>query len=317
MLNQNKIISAACLFSILLFMHGCMKEDYSNCGIYLHFKYTNNSEDVDKFVDEIKVINLFVFDENKHYVGGWTHNAASGNEIRLPLDKGTYTFVAWANLSEHFQYTELKPGSTSFDEAILSLTRDAEQAVTVHPQPIFHSIANDVYVKAMGIQKQEMDFTHNVNHVSVTIDGLPDTDEPATGRALQPAPGSRFALMVTANNADLKFDNSPKVNAPFVNYTPAYGQTKKPLSGEFTLMRLHAGDNSRLKLFHQADNGVWSTLYDESLTDLIMKNPNIDFDRLSTFDIKLKLDYTYSVIGINVNGWEITVNDDGHGGIIG
>lgn len=317
MINQNKYIPVVCLLSVLLFLHGCMKEDYSNCGIYLRFKYTNNPEEVDKFVEEIKVINIFVFDENKQYVGGWTHNSALGNEIRLPLDQGTYTFVAWANLSEHFQYTELKVGSTTFDEAILSLTRDAEQTVAVHPQPIYHSIAGNVYVKAMGIQKQEMDFMHDVNHVSVTIDGLPIPNKPATGRALQSAPGSRFALMVTANNADLKFDNSPKVNAPFVNYTPAYRQTEKLLSGEFTLMRLHAGDNSRLKLFHQADNGVWSTLYDESLTDLIMKNPNIDFDRLSTFDIKLKLDYTYSVIGINVNGWEITVNDDGHGGIIG
>lgn len=317
MINQNKYISTVYLLSLLMFMHSCMKEDYSNCGIYLHFKYTHNPEQVDKFVEEIKVINIFVFDENKHYVGGWMHNAASGNEIRLPLDKGTYTFVAWANLSEHFQYTELKVGSSTFDEAILSLTRDAEQTITIQPQPIYHSIADNVYVKAMGIQKQEMDFVHDVNHVNVSIEGLPIQNEPVSGRALEPAPGSSFALMITANNADLKFDNSPKVNAPFVNYTPVYRQTEMPLSAGFTLMRLYAGDNSRLKLLHQSESGSWTTLYNESLSDLIMRNPNIDFGRLSEFDIKLKLDYTYSVIGIIVNGWDIIENDDGQGGIIG
>ncbi len=317
MINQNKYIPVVCLLSVLLFLHGCMKEDYSNCGIYLRFKYTNNPEEVDKFVEEIKVINIFVFDENKQYVGGWTHNSALGNEIRLPLDQGTYTFVAWANLSEHFQYTELKVGSTTFDEAILSLTRDAEQTVAVHPQPIYHSIAGNVYVKAMGIQKQEMDFMHDVNHVNVTIDGLPIQNAPVVGRALEPASSSSFALMVMANNADLKFDNSLKVNAPFVNYTPAYRQTEMSLSAGFTLMRLYAGDNSRLKLLHQGESGIWTTLYDESLSGLIMKNPNIDFVRMSEFDIKLKLDYTYSVIGLTVNGWEMVENDDGQGGIIG
>lgn len=315
--NQYKYVFTIFLLSVFLFLHSCMKEDYSDCGIYLHFKYTNTPDYTDKFAEEIEVINLFVFDENKYFVGGWTHNSASGNEFRLPLDKGIYTFVAWANLSEHFQYSELKVGSTTFDEAILSLTRDAEQTVTVHPQPIYHSIARNVHVKAMGIQKQEMDFMHDINHVNITIEGLPIQNKPATGRALAPAPDTKFALMVTANNADLKFDNSPKVNAPFVNYTPVYRQTGTSLNSDFTLMRLYAGDNSRLKLLHQDENGLWTTVYDESLSSLIMQSPNTDFNRMSKFDIKLKLDYTYTVIGITVNGWQITENDDGHGGIIG
>lgn len=316
---QCRYILSVSLLSVIFLLHGCMKEDWSDCGLYLQFKYTNHPEQTDKFAEEIQAVRLFVFDAEKRFVGEWQHNSSSGNQIRIPLEKGTYTLVAWGNLSEDFKISDFNVGSTTFDEVFLSLSRDAEQTVNVRPKSLFHGMVSNIYVKQVGLQKQEIDFVHDVNHVQVKVDGLPveAANMSTTGRGITPAPNTRFALFITSDNADLKFDNSRKMNSPYVTYTPLYSQTETQLNTDFSLMRLWAGDNSRLKLLHQEDNGTWSTRYEESLTDLLLKNPATDLARMSNFSISLEFDYTYTLISITVNGWKEVINDDGQGGIIG
>lgn len=310
---------ATCLLLIGTFflLHSCMKEDLSACGLYIDFKYTNNPDRTDKFAEAINTVNLFVFDGEGIFVGEWEHPASSaGNQIRLPLEQGDYTIVAWANLSDAFHLTQFQVGSTTFDEATLSLVRDAEQSVTVHPQPLYHSILRGLHVKQIGLQYKDMDFSHSVNHVQVDMEGFPVEAAPSE-RGLSPAPNTRFAAEVTSNNADFTFDYTRKENAPFVYYMPYYWQTERTVHAGFTLMKLESGDKTVLKVKHREEDGSWTILYEANLTELLLQNPNMDLDVTSEFNITLLFDYTYTVIGLKVNDWIIVDADDGQGGVIG
>ncbi|QIU94871.1 FimB/Mfa2 family fimbrial subunit [Bacteroides faecium] len=305
------------LAGFVLVFYGCMKEDYSDCGLYLQFKYTHNPEQTDKLREVINTIDVFAFDAGGTFVGQWKHDPSSGKELHLKLEKGIYTLVAWGNISEQFSYSLLQPGVTTMDEAILSLRRDADNIVTDSPQPLYHAIMGDLNMKNIGMQRMEMDFYHNVNHIEVNLEGLPISATSTGMRAIDPAPGTRFTLLVTGSNGDYKFDNSRWELAPTLTYLPQYSQSGKRLTAAFSLMRLSREDDTRIVLLHTEDDGSKRELYSASLSDLLMNNPKLDFDIDSEFQLNLKFDYSYTLIGITVNEWNSVDADDGQGGTIG
>lgn len=298
---------------IIFLLQGCMKEDLSSCGLFLQFKYKDNT---DKFLDSIKTVHLFAFDEGGYFVGQWMHSTSSGNQMRLPLEKGTYTLVAWGDISNKFSYTKLVTGVTNFSQALMSLKRDREYTVRDKLMPIYHSVVYNLSVKKIGRQFCDLDFINDVNYIEVTMKGLPIKDDLENSRK-GIVTENRFSLYVTSSNGDYKFDNSRWESSPNIRYIPKYQQQSGVLSADFSVMRLSKGDDSRLIVNHTEDDGSIRELYNESLTELISKNTSIDFDLESNFRIELLFDHTYAVIGVTVNDWEIVENDNGSGGIIG
>lgn len=305
------------LVGIILVLNGCMKEDYSNCGLYLQFKYTHHPERTDKLRELVKTIDVFAFNAGGTFVGQWKHDPSKENELHLQLEKGVYTIVAWGNLSEHFSYSSLHPGGTTLEEAILSIRRDAENTVNIHPQPLYHAIVEELDIKKIGIQRTEVYFYHNVNHVEVNIEGLPIPAVLAEGRGTEPTSSTRFTVLVTGSNGDYKFDNSRWENAPTLTYVPQYALSGKRLTAAFSLMRLSENDDTRITLFHTEADGSLRELYSESLTELLMTNSILDFTLDSKYQINLTFDYTYTLVGITVNEWNNVDADDGQGGVIG
>lgn len=302
----------------MLVLHGCMKEDYSDCGLYLQFKYTHNPEQTDKLREVINTIDVFAFDAGGTFVGHWKHEPSNGNELHLKLGKGVYTIVAWGNISGQFSYSSLQPGVTTVEEAILSLNRDAGNIVTETSHSLYHAMIGSLSIKEIGMQRMEMDFYHNVNHVEVNLEGLPiPAATSREGRIIDTAPGTRFTVLVTGSNGDYKFDNSRWEMAPTLTYIPQYSQSGKRLTASFSLMRLSKDDDTRIVLLHTEDDGSKRELYNESLSDLLMTNPKLDFNIDSEFQLNLKFDYTYTLIGITVNEWNNVDADDGQGGVIG
>ena len=82
-------ISAIALSSL----SSCMKDDLTNCPAHkvsLKFDYTYNVENADAFSQEVKNLNVYVFDKNGKYFDTYTQSAdkfetghrLSGDEIR-------------------------------------------------------------------------------------------------------------------------------------------------------------------------------------------------------------------------------------------
>lgn len=304
------------LTGIMFSLNGCMKEDYSDCGLYLQFKFTNHNGGGNDMFREFNSVDVFVFKAGGAFVGQWKHDPSTGNELHLKLEKGVYTIVAWGNLSEDFSYSSLQPGVTTLEEAILSIRRDAENNVTAQPRSLYHAMAADLNIKEIGLQYTALDFYHSVNHIEVNIEGLPIPSVPITGRSTA-APGTRFSVQIAGNNGDYKFDHTRWEQAPTLTYIPHYSQSYKRLTSSFSLMRLSKDDNTRIILLHTEADGSQRELYNESLIKLLTSNPELDLDINSEYQINLTFDYTYTLIGVTVNEWNVVDADDGQGGVIG
>ena len=134
---RNKIFLAA-LCCFLIFTQSCIHGDLDDCPPMVNyavaFKYTHNAWETDRVYDDVKKINLYVFDEdNLVYT---TATKLSPNEthftISLDLPMGNYHILAWGNV---FEDPTISPftispsifdkGITKLSDASLSLQRDA------------------------------------------------------------------------------------------------------------------------------------------------------------------------------------------------
>lgn len=114
-------------------------ENEGDCTVryYLDFVYDMNLKWADAFPSEVHSVNVYCFDEERHFVKELTAKAPETDEVgfRIPLelDYGKYTLVGWCGLDnnvaeESFSVTNLVPGESTVDDLICSLNvkKDAE-----------------------------------------------------------------------------------------------------------------------------------------------------------------------------------------------
>ncbi|EJW90673.1 protein containing DUF1812, partial [gut metagenome] len=76
-------------------------EHLEPCGHVLTFRYDYNMKFVDAFPQEVKKIDVYVFDEDNHYITTLTKERQPSDgalSIPLRLPEGKYHFIAWAGL---------------------------------------------------------------------------------------------------------------------------------------------------------------------------------------------------------------------------
>lgn len=124
-------ISAIALSSL----SSCMKDDLTNCPapkVSLKFDYTYNVENADAFSQEVKNLNVYVFDKNGKYFDTYTQSAdkfETGHSMEITdLQEGKYTFVCLARDKKptgsradgddemEFSFTQLTPGVSTIND---------------------------------------------------------------------------------------------------------------------------------------------------------------------------------------------------------
>lgn len=124
-------ISAIALSSL----SSCMKDDLTNCPapkVSLKFDYTYNAENADAFSQEVKNLNVYVFDKNGKYFDTYTQSAdkfETGHSMDITdLQEGKYTFVCLARDKKptgsradgddemEFSFTQLTPGVSTIND---------------------------------------------------------------------------------------------------------------------------------------------------------------------------------------------------------
>ena len=127
---------AVCISAIALFsLSSCMKDDLTDCPAHkvsLKFDYTYNVENADAFSQEVKNLNVYVFDNNGKYVNTYMQCAdkfETGHSMDITdLQEGKYTFVCLArdkvptgNKADgederEFRFTQLTPGVSTIND---------------------------------------------------------------------------------------------------------------------------------------------------------------------------------------------------------
>ncbi|MDR1115028.1 MAG: FimB/Mfa2 family fimbrial subunit [Tannerella sp.] len=120
---------------LMIFMQSCVHGDLEECppmvSYAVAFKYTNHTGTTDRFYDDVKKINLYVFDENNLIYTTTTELSPYDTNFNIPLDipMGNYHIIAWGNVldDQPFSVTpaEFVKGETTLGEARFILERIA------------------------------------------------------------------------------------------------------------------------------------------------------------------------------------------------
>jgi hypothetical protein len=135
-----------------LFIQGCVHGDLDDCPPMVNyavaFQYTNHTGKTDRFYDDVKKINLYVFDEQNLVYTTTTELSPYEANFNIPLDlpMGNYHIIAWGNVldDQPFSVTpdEFVKGETTLEEARLVLQREANNLSQSELEKLFYGEIN-------------------------------------------------------------------------------------------------------------------------------------------------------------------------------
>jgi len=280
----------------LLLLSGCIRDDMSDCptGLKVYFTYEPatyartgvNEQEVDR-------IDLFAFDAQGILRGVWT----DGNPTLSPayfmnvtgLPAGEYRFIAWCGL--HGDYKTIPAvftaGLTTFDEARLILEHGGQ--IDGGVTPLFHAQKTETVRNTASEQKIYLPLVQAYNTINLTTEGLQNNTD-------------TYRMTIYDDNGKYYFDYSFAGDDEFIYTTPCGKDAAGQLSATLHILKLAA---DRSPVFEIANQTQGTTLYRENLVRLINETGTNDYDRIHTYDIRLKFGLDVSV---SINGWWV-VND--------
>jgi len=310
------MLSLAALIALLA---GCTKEDLTECGIDIRFKYDYNTARVNKFTSDIHKLNLFIFNEAGECVREYEDAGTFGDDyrMRLKLVPGVYDFVVWGELAEDNMVMNrgLNRLVPPFTDDRLNLQSDAGNQVLAFPHNLYYGVRKKVEVFSFGNDDVLISMVKDTKSIRVIFKGLP-TSNPLTM--------DNLVCRIVAVNGDYNFDNGLMGNRE-LTYMPQGGfqvaGSALTLTEDFVTMRLFADNSchSRLTLEYRPTNTNTVKILDAKLTDLIIHEyPSVDFVRDDVFLLEFDYtgDYTFTNYTITVNGWKVATSN-AHGGIVG
>jgi hypothetical protein len=107
------------------------------------FKFTHHTEDRDRFYDDVKKINLYVFDKNNLVYTTTTELSPYEEKFNIPLDlpMGNYHIIVWGNALDGQPFritpTNFVKGVTTLAEARLTLQRKANNLSDTEFEKLF------------------------------------------------------------------------------------------------------------------------------------------------------------------------------------
>lgn len=158
------------------------------------------------------------------------------------LSAGSYTLVAWGNLTDE---VTLQPafiaGQTTLEQALLSLNAAEDRSVNHRLTPVFHAM-KQVEVNDVKEHTEVLSLIKNENHLYLNVKWFEKSGIPCIHRC---ADGVRVRVL-DPKGATYKFDNSVVASGNELTYYPYQGVNNdawNQFAGVFSLMRLVEGEN--------------------------------------------------------------------------
>ena len=281
--NSGKIIVS---LAAALSLAGCVAEQPGECPEFrLAFRYTFNSEQVDRLTDAVRDINIYAFDAQTGVLVGILEaspeDIARGSIDVYDLPDGRYTFVAWGGDSddmsqsftarhlldaENHRHADITIGETTLDDFCMMLdyeTLPEQIEGDIAPaseafDDLFFARAEDVTLLRHGTQTVEFDFIRNASVLKVSVRGLENIYPPSTTRG--PRPDQPLRVFVTGKNGRYRWDNTIDPYARSVRYEPpCHTLSTDSMEVDIKTLRLdvgrHSGEDAVLLHVQDADTG--------------------------------------------------------------
>lgn len=303
----NRIAAALLLITgIMMTGNGCdalIYEDMLDCpqGVYLKF-YTKTPCDTDTlYPADISNLNVFVFDENDRFVADYTEEnvtLSSGYEMLIPIyPHGKYSFVAWANVDNHYEMKNLQQGTTTKENLLLQLKQSAGMAVDLKGETLYAGTSDYVFLpdpeSVLGAfyEHTSIRLTQYVNRIDVIVEGF--------------AVPQDYKVEITMRNGDYAVNGDILLNGDAMQYPPEYSYGDSTLTAKFNTLKLETGYDDWLTLKGKEDEVLY---HEDLLGTLLLQNPDVNLSCDHDFVIKFKVkenDDTYVVTEVWVNDWLI------------
>lgn len=314
--------------SVLLWLiTGCINEDFSGCpqgNFHVAFEYVHHTDNTcpDRFDIDVQQIDLYVFDAAGCFLKCITRKGEPfPKDFRIDpeLSAGSYTLVAWGNLTDE---VTLQPvfitGQTTLEQALLSLNATEERGVNHKLTPVFHAM-KQVEINSMEERTEVLSFIKNENHLRLNVKWFEKSGIPCIHRC---ADGVRVRV-VDPKGATYKFDNSVVASGNELTYYPYQGTNNdawNQLTSIFSLMRLVEGEKLTLLIERLMQDGTIKKLYRSDLLELVRRHPysrtQSELDREDVYEVEISLiddldgnTDTHMQTAITVAGWTIILQD--------
>lgn len=290
------------LLAALFFMPSCIREMEDDCGNRLKVCFSATFDSRASALlrpQDLKYLDLFVFDDNSLYVGTWRDDHvrfSPGYHMTVPLEAGTYTLVAWCNARSSYYYkTTFIKGRTTLSEATIALAH-SDGGVDTPPGLLLFGHYLRARVTGARDQSLVVPLQRVTYDIHITTEGLPASDDD-------------FRLTITDIVSEGKFDSRVSPSSQEIRYTAACDKTAGGrLFAPLTVVKLE--EQRVTPVVSLANKTAGTELFKGNLVRMILAlrelNPpvEVDFDKIYTYDIVLKFDVDMNVT-ISINGWNV------------
>ena len=210
---RNKLLMLL-MICILFFVQSCIHGDLDDCppmvSYSVAFEYTNHTGTKDRFYDDVKKIDLYVFDENGLVYIIETAVSPFDKNFTIPLDgipMGNYDIIAWGNVMERgdFDYPKDISKGMSFNETRLYLEREANNLSDEELEKLFFGILRDVEIPLYVSRIDTMPLINNTNNVRIVLHWDHTGEAEAGGSIIN---YNDISVRLNASNAEYGFNNN-------------------------------------------------------------------------------------------------------------
>ncbi len=335
----------ACLSSAFVSCDAIYDDDLPPCTTEtrLLFRYDYNMKYADAFPAEVNSLRIWAFDKQGRPVWSDTRSGAELQEkefyITVPLEPGTYDFVAWCGLDgneESFSLLNPSPADIS-DLSVDMLLKGGSRADDTPSlfsdakfSGLYHVLRKDVVISrnpdANETHEVELSLTKDTNYIKVLLQNLDGSEMKKDD----------FSIFITADQAGFSHDNMVKQAPEVFRYEPwlvTSGATSLPegetssegtqtsvssVLAELSTSRLMADARSYLTVVRNSDNQTIIRVPFIQYLLLVKGNyrPMADqeyLDRQDGYSLTFFIDKNYnwySKIGIYINSWHVVPQQD-------
>ena len=136
------------VFFVMFLLQSCVHGDLDDCppmvSYAVAFRYTDHTGREDRFYDDVKKINLYVFDKNNLVYTTTTGLSPYDENFNIPLEgipMGNYNIIAWGNVLDNQPFSitpdNFIKGETTYDEARLRLQKTAGELNDTELEKLF------------------------------------------------------------------------------------------------------------------------------------------------------------------------------------
>lgn len=314
-----KVILAGAAIIASLHQVSCdrFREDLPQCRLEVAFKYDYNVKSVCAFHEEVKKVDLYVFDADGKFLfvqSGEGAPLATGNyRMELEVPVGRYKLMAWATTGDDDSYeiAGLTPGSSSIEDVKLKLKRGASPVIDREIDALWYGEILDIHFTGTRHQTETINLIKDTNKIRFAF----------IGNNMAQLKLEDYTYEIIGANGYLGHDNALLAD-DVLSYRPYYSEQRNASSVlvEMNTMRLMASGDMRFVVTRKSDS---KKVLDFNLTDYLVLTKMEGhawgeqeyLDRQDEYAIALifsecAVNELWLAVQITINGWTCYLQEE-------